>query len=52
MTDLPAPPAAGRDINPHPGSALREGGDLRVPVDALPSNFNPCTSTAASPPPG
>ena len=49
MADMPAPSAAGRDINPHPGSALREGGDLRVPVDALPSNFNPLHVDGAEP---
>lgn len=49
VADMPAPSAAGRDINPHPGSALREGGDLRVPVDALPSNFNPLHVDGAEP---
>lgn len=31
----------GPDINPQSPQALRDGGDLRVPIDALPSNFNP-----------
>ncbi|MDO3647854.1 ABC transporter family substrate-binding protein [Nocardia mangyaensis] len=29
------------DINQQDPTALRDGGDLRVPIDALPSNFNP-----------
>ncbi len=29
------------DRNPQPREALREGGDLRIPIDALPGNFNP-----------
>lgn len=29
------------DLNPHPRSELRDGGDLRLPIDALPPNFNP-----------
>ncbi|MFD4444530.1 ABC transporter family substrate-binding protein [Nocardia sp. NPDC058519] len=29
------------DINKQDATALRDGGDLRVPIDALPSNFNP-----------
>jgi peptide/nickel transport system substrate-binding protein len=33
--------ASGPDINPRDRADLREGGDLRVPIDALPSNFNP-----------
>ncbi|HEX4356933.1 MAG TPA: ABC transporter family substrate-binding protein [Pseudonocardia sp.] len=38
---LPAPPGAGvNDINPRPAEALRDGGDLRWPIDALPDNFN------------
>ncbi len=36
-----AAPAGGQQINPKPVSALRTGGDLRIPVDALPTNFNP-----------
>ncbi|WP_030214498.1 ABC transporter family substrate-binding protein [Streptomyces bikiniensis] len=30
-----------QDINAQPVAALRDGGDLRVPVDALPTNYNP-----------
>lgn len=30
-----------QDINSKPLSALRDGGDLRIPVDALPTNYNP-----------
>ncbi|MBB5937712.1 ABC transporter family substrate-binding protein [Streptomyces zagrosensis] len=30
-----------QDINAQPLAALRDGGDLRVPVDALPTNYNP-----------
>ncbi|CRK58209.1 Oligopeptide ABC transporter, periplasmic oligopeptide-binding protein OppA (TC 3.A.1.5.1) [Alloactinosynnema sp. L-07] len=38
----PGPAAGGKpDVNAQPRSALREGGDLRVPIDALPANFNP-----------
>lgn len=33
--------AARPDINQQDPQHLREGGDLRVPIDALPSNFNP-----------
>ncbi|SHF60262.1 ABC transporter family substrate-binding protein [Streptoalloteichus hindustanus] len=29
------------DVNARPRSALRDGGDLRIPIDALPSNYNP-----------
>ncbi|SDD39731.1 ABC transporter family substrate-binding protein [Actinokineospora iranica] len=40
-----APPGAsatqGPDINRQDRANLREGGDLRVPIDSLPSNFNP-----------
>ncbi|MFT3831965.1 MAG: ABC transporter family substrate-binding protein [Micropruina sp.] len=40
-----SPPAAAdrplTDRNPQPRDALREGGDLRIPIDALPGNFNP-----------
>ncbi|MEV0296466.1 ABC transporter family substrate-binding protein [Nocardia sp. NPDC050710] len=32
---------AGPDINAQDRDQLQEGGDLRVPIDALPSNFNP-----------
>ncbi|MGX7826357.1 ABC transporter family substrate-binding protein [Actinokineospora sp. 24-640] len=49
MADMPAPSGAGRDINPQPGSALREGGELRLAVDALPSNFNPKHVDGAQP---
>ncbi|SDI23361.1 peptide/nickel transport system substrate-binding protein [Actinokineospora alba] len=28
-------------VNAQPRSALRDGGDLRVPIDALPTNYNP-----------
>ncbi|WP_406278220.1 ABC transporter family substrate-binding protein [Nocardia sp. NBC_00881] len=31
----------GPDINQQGPDALREGGDLRVPIDSLPPNFNP-----------
>ena len=38
---LPAPTGAGvNDINPRPAEALRDGGDLRWPIDALPDNLN------------
>ncbi|MGW0122465.1 ABC transporter family substrate-binding protein [Streptomyces sp. NPDC003327] len=43
-SDRAAPPAAARgaqDVNAHPVSELRDGGELRVPVDALPTNYNP-----------
>jgi peptide/nickel transport system substrate-binding protein len=30
-----------QDINAQPVTALRDGGDLRIPVDALPTNCNP-----------
>ncbi|MEU6880329.1 ABC transporter family substrate-binding protein [Streptomyces sp. NPDC046712] len=30
-----------QDINARPLSALRDGGELRLPVDALPTNYNP-----------
>lgn len=33
--------AAAQDINPHDISELQDGGDLRIPVDALPTNYNP-----------
>ncbi|WP_028927554.1 ABC transporter family substrate-binding protein [Pseudonocardia acaciae] len=34
-------PAHGtQDINPHPAQALRDGGDLRIPLDNLPTNYN------------
>lgn len=49
IADMPAPSGAGRDINPQPGSALREGGELRLAVDALPSNFNPKHVDGAQP---
>jgi peptide/nickel transport system substrate-binding protein len=29
------------DINPQPRNNVRDGGDLRLPMEALPSNFNP-----------
>jgi peptide/nickel transport system substrate-binding protein len=32
--------AGGNDINPQPREAVRDGGDLRWPIDALPTNFN------------
>lgn len=28
------------DINPHPRDQLRDGGDLRLPIDSLPNNYN------------
>jgi peptide/nickel transport system substrate-binding protein len=38
---LPVPSGAGaNDINPRPAEALRDGGDLRWPIDALPDNYN------------
>ncbi|HEX4356928.1 MAG TPA: ABC transporter family substrate-binding protein [Pseudonocardia sp.] len=33
-------PAGGTDLDPHPRDALRDGGDLRLPLLALPNNFN------------
>jgi len=36
----PTQPVGGPDINPRPRENLRDGGDLRWPVDSLPDNFN------------
>ncbi|MDT7625193.1 MAG: glutathione transport system substrate-binding protein [Pseudonocardiales bacterium] len=37
----PTPAATGaNDINPRPADQLRDGGDLRWPIDSLPDNFN------------
>ena len=33
--------AGGQQINVQEASSLRDGGELRVPVDALPTNYNP-----------
>ncbi|AEF39545.1 ABC transporter family substrate-binding protein [Hoyosella subflava] len=33
--------AASQSINPQDPSTLQDGGDLRIPVDALPTNYNP-----------
>lgn len=35
----PSPPGA-QDINPRPVDSLRDGGDLRIPLDNLPTNYN------------
>lgn len=35
------PAEQGTDINPVDVSSLRDGGQLRIPVDALPTNYNP-----------
>ncbi|MET9515665.1 ABC transporter family substrate-binding protein [Streptomyces sp. NPDC002994] len=35
------PAQRAQDINSRAPSALRDGGDLRIPVDALPTNYNP-----------
>jgi glutathione transport system substrate-binding protein len=39
-TRLPATPAGHNDINPMPRDQVRDGGDLRWPIDYLPDNFN------------
>lgn len=41
--DAERSPAAngGQQINAQEASSLREGGELRIPVDALPTNYNP-----------
>lgn len=33
--------AVAQDINPHDLADLQDGGELRIPVDALPTNYNP-----------
>ncbi|MGQ0479952.1 MAG: ABC transporter family substrate-binding protein [Pseudonocardia sp.] len=41
--DAGAPPPAtrgGNDVNPKPREALRDGGDLRWPIDSIPDNLN------------
>lgn len=30
----------GQDVNPHPREEVRDGGDLRWPIDGLPNNYN------------
>jgi peptide/nickel transport system substrate-binding protein len=35
----PTPPGT-QDINPRPAETLRDGGDLRIPLDNLPTNYN------------
>ncbi|HWN32779.1 MAG TPA: ABC transporter family substrate-binding protein, partial [Pseudonocardia sp.] len=37
---LTAPPPGNQDINPHDPATLRDGGDLRLPLDYLPTNYN------------
>jgi peptide/nickel transport system substrate-binding protein len=37
---LTAPPRGNQDINPHDPATLRDGGDLRIPLDNLPTNYN------------
>jgi len=37
---LTAPPRGNQDINPHDPATLRDGGDLRIPLDNLPANYN------------
>lgn len=39
-TRLPTTPAGHNDINPKPRDQVRDGGDLRWPIDNLPDNFN------------
>jgi len=40
-SQLPTAPAAGaNDINPRPRDQVRDGGDLRWPIGALPDNYN------------
>jgi peptide/nickel transport system substrate-binding protein len=36
----PGAATGGNDINPKPREALRDGGDLRWPLDTLPDNYN------------
>jgi len=36
-----AAPSGAQQINAHEVSALQDGGELRIPVDALPTNYNP-----------
>jgi len=37
---LATPPPGNQDINPHDPATLRDGGDLRIPLDNLPVNYN------------
>jgi peptide/nickel transport system substrate-binding protein len=37
---LATPPPGNQDINPHDPATLRDGGDLRLPLDYLPTNYN------------
>ncbi|MDT7632084.1 MAG: glutathione transport system substrate-binding protein, partial [Pseudonocardiales bacterium] len=37
---LTAPERGNQDINPHDPATLRDGGDLRIPLDNLPTNYN------------
>ncbi|WP_018783828.1 MULTISPECIES: ABC transporter family substrate-binding protein [Micromonospora] len=37
----PGTPASGQDINRQDRANLRDGGDLRLPIDSLPTNYNP-----------
>ena len=37
---LSAPPRGNQDINPRDPATLRDGGDLRIPLDNLPVNYN------------
>jgi peptide/nickel transport system substrate-binding protein len=37
---LATPPPGNQDINPHDPATLRDGGDLRLPLDYQPTNYN------------
>ncbi|WP_037069936.1 ABC transporter family substrate-binding protein [Pseudonocardia acaciae] len=39
-TQLPGGAAGHSDINPRPRDQVRDGGDLRWPIDVMPDNFN------------